>query len=68
MKSMSCKPTILSIPCCRVGFFAMSSATKDVVTLRRGTLKIFDMMLKIEIEIPAEANSKGPIAKSRYRI
>jgi hypothetical protein len=41
-------------------FLAMSSATNDVATLRRGILKTFDMMLKIDIERPADANSRGP--------
>jgi hypothetical protein len=41
-------------------FLAMSSATNDVATLRRGILKTFEMMLKIDIERPADANSRGP--------
>lgn len=43
-----------------LAFLEMSSATNDVATLRRGILKTFDMMLKIDIDRPAEANSKGP--------
>lgn len=29
--------------------------------LSRGTLKSFDMMLKIDTETPADANSTGPL-------
>lgn len=46
-----------------VAFLAMSSATKDVATLSRGILKSFDIMLKIDIETPAEANSTEPVRK-----
>lgn len=38
----------------------MSSATNEVVMLKSGTLKSFEMMLKIETDTPAEANSTGP--------
>lgn len=38
----------------------MSSATKEVATLRRGILNNFDTMLKIDMETPAEANSSEP--------
>lgn len=38
----------------------MSSATKEVATLRRGILNSFEMILKMETETPAEANSKVP--------
>lgn len=38
----------------------MSSATNEVVMLKRGILKSFDMMLKIDTDTPAEANSTGP--------
>ena len=38
----------------------MSSATKEVATLRRGILNNFDIMLKIDMETPADANSTGP--------
>lgn len=38
----------------------MSFATKEVVMLRRGTLKSLDMILKIVIETPADANSIAP--------
>lgn len=38
----------------------MSLATKEVATLRRGILKSFDTMLKMDMETPAEANSKVP--------
>lgn len=40
---------------------AMSSATNEVATLRRGMLKTFDIMLKIDMETPADANSSTPI-------
>lgn len=40
--------------------FEISSATNEVVTLKSGILKSFDMMLKMEIDTPAEANSTGP--------
>lgn len=43
-----------------LAFFAMSSATNDVATLRRGILNSFDTMLKIDKETPAEANSRVP--------
>lgn len=39
----------------------MSSATKEVATLRRGILNNFETMLKIDMETPAEANSTGPM-------
>jgi hypothetical protein len=39
---------------------AMSSATKEVATLRSGILNSFEMMLKMETETPAEANSRVP--------
>lgn len=39
---------------------AMSSATKEVATLRRGILKSLEMMLKMDMETPAEANSTVP--------
>jgi hypothetical protein len=38
----------------------MSSATKEVATLRSGILNSFEMMLKMETETPAEANSRVP--------
>lgn len=38
----------------------MSSATKDVAMLRRGTLNSFETILKIDMDTPAEANSTGP--------
>jgi len=38
----------------------MSSATKEVATLRRGMLKSLEMMLKMDTETPAEANSTVP--------
>lgn len=38
----------------------MSSATNEVATLRRGMLNNFDTMLKIDMETPAEANSREP--------
>lgn len=41
-------------------FLEMSSATNEVAILRRGMLNTFDTMLNIEIETPADANSKGP--------
>ena len=44
-------------------FAAISSATNEVATLRRGMLKTFDTMLKIDMETPADANSSTPIAK-----
>lgn len=44
--------------------FAISAATNEVVTLNRGMLNNFDIMLKIETDTPTEANSSGPIAKS----
>lgn len=43
-----------------IACFEISSATKEVVTLRRGILKTFDMQLNILIETPAEANSNAP--------
>ena len=43
-----------------ISFFAISSATKEVATLRRGILNSFDTILKIDIETPAEANSTEP--------
>lgn len=43
-----------------LAFFEKSSATKEVATLRRGMLKSFDMMLKIDMETPAEPNSTAP--------
>lgn len=39
----------------------MSSATNEVATLRRGILNTLDIMLNIDIETPAEANSRDPI-------
>lgn len=42
-------------------FAAMSSATNEVATLRRGMLKTFDTMLKIDMDTPADANSSTPI-------
>lgn len=45
---------------CLLAFFEMSSATNEVVMLKRGMLKSFDMMLKIETATPHEANSNGP--------
>ena len=41
-------------------FLEMSSATKEVATLRRGILNSFDTILKIDMDTPAEANSTGP--------
>lgn len=41
-------------------FFEMSSATKEVATLRSGILKSFETILKIDMDTPAEANSTGP--------
>jgi hypothetical protein len=49
-------PEVVSL----VAFFAMSSATKDVATLRRGILNSFDILLKIITATPAEPNSTGP--------
>ena len=46
--------------------FAMSSATKDVATLRRGILNSFDIELKMFIETPAEANSTEPMEKNKH--
>lgn len=43
-----------------LAFFAMSSATKEVATLRRGILKSFEIMLKSEMDTPAEPNSTAP--------
>lgn len=43
-----------------LAFFAMSSATKEVATLRRGILKSFEIMLKSDMETPAEPNSTEP--------
>lgn len=45
-------------------FLAISSATKEVATLRRGILKSLEIMLKIDMETPAEANSKEPSSTS----
>jgi len=39
---------------------AMSSATKEVAMLRRGMLKSLEIMLKMDTETPAEANSRVP--------
>lgn len=39
---------------------ACSSATKDVVTLSKGTLNAFDTRLKPEAETPTAANSTAP--------
>ena len=50
-----------------LALFDMSSATNDVATLRRGILKTFDMMLKIDIERPADANSKGPFQMDKTK-
>lgn len=41
----------------------MSSATNEVATLRRGILNTLDIMLKIEMETPADANSRDPITE-----
>jgi len=38
----------------------MSSATKEVAMLRRGMLKSLEIMLKMDTETPAEANSRVP--------
>lgn len=46
-------------------FLAISSATKEVATLRRGILKSLEIMLKIDMETPAEANSKEPSRTSK---
>lgn len=43
-----------------IAFFEMSSATNEVEILRRGMLNSFDIMLNIDMETPAEANSTGP--------
>lgn len=40
--------------------FAKSSATKEVATLRSGMLNSFEMILKIDIETPADASCTGP--------
>lgn len=44
-----------------IAYFEMSSATKEVATLRRGILNSFDMELKMFVETPAEPNSTGPM-------
>lgn len=44
----------------------MSSATKDVATLSRGTLNSFEMMLKTDMETPAEANSTEPVKQKQF--
>lgn len=46
-------------------YLEMSSATKDVATLRRGILNTFDIMLKIDTEMPADANSNAPLIKAK---
>lgn len=43
-----------------ISFLEMSSATKEVATLRRGILNNFDILLKIVMETPAEPSSTGP--------
>ena len=43
-----------------IAFFEMSSATKEVATLRRGILNNFDTMLNTDMETPAEANATEP--------
>lgn len=43
----------------------MSSATNEVVMLRRGILNNFDIMLKIDTETAAEANSTAPLKKKK---
>lgn len=48
-----------------VKFFAISSATKEVATLRRGILNNLDTILKIDIETPAEASSTEPVEAKR---
>lgn len=48
-----------------ISFFEMSSATKEVATLRRGILNSFDILLKIVMPTPAEPNSTGPAESSR---
>lgn len=48
-----------------VKFFAISSATKEVATLRRGILNNLDTILKIDMETPAEASSTEPVEAKR---
>lgn len=43
----------------------MSSATKEVATLRRGILNNFDIMLNTDTETPAEANATEPGKKQQ---
>jgi hypothetical protein len=45
---------------CEESCFETSSATNEVVMLRRGMLKSFDMMLNTDMPMAAEANSTGP--------
>lgn len=60
-------PSTISLPEVEIllEIFEMSSATKDVATLRRGILNSFDIMLKIDMETPADANSTGPTNATR---
>lgn len=44
-----------------LAFLETSSATNEVAMLRRGMLNTLDIMLKIDMATPADANSKGPI-------
>lgn len=46
-------------------YLEMSSATKDVATLRRGMLNTLDIILKIDTEMPADANSNAPLIKAK---
>lgn len=43
-----------------LAFLEMSSATNEVETLRREMLNTLDIMLKIDMATPADANSSGP--------
>lgn len=47
-------------------FLDISSATNEVVTLKRGILKSFDMRLKTVTATPAEANSTDPSRKKTF--
>jgi len=46
-----------------VALLEISSATNEVAMLNSGMLKIFDTILKIDIPIPADANSNAPFRK-----
>lgn len=48
-------------------FFEISSATKEVATLRRGRLNNLEIVLKTVMEIPAEANSSEPMNKNYFK-